>query len=181
MAIDAGTKTGHDQRSDPPGSGARLMLLADLTVALRPDSPASVFAIFDLGGFSDYADAYGRLAGRDLLARIKDGLLETFEQPATFYGPREAEFAAIIRHPAAYPDRMLAAAVSTLTDQLAQFNLTLAYGSALLPGEASEPIEALKIADERLFLNARARKRRERRSVERERRAVWVAEPHLDR
>jgi hypothetical protein len=144
------------------------MLVADLTIALQPDSPPSILALFDLGGFSEYVELYGRLAGRDLLARVEDGLEEVIEQPATFYGPREAEFAAILTAPLAAPDRSLAAAVLALTDGFAEFDLSLAFSAVMLPAEASDSIEALRLADERLFLNARARRIRERRSVPRD-------------
>jgi GGDEF domain-containing protein len=143
------------------------MLMGDLTVALRPDSPARILATFALGGFNDYADLYGRLEGQDLLARVGDRLTEAIDQPARFYRPRDTEFAAILDAPLTTVDEFLTTTASALTDRFAQFNLKLAYGAVMLPAEASEPIEALRLVDERLSLNDRARKRRERRATSR--------------
>jgi GGDEF domain-containing protein len=168
VAIHTGAETGDGQDSDPPpGFGTRLMLMGDLTVALRPDSPARILATFALGGFNDYADLYGRLEGQDLLARVGDRLTEAIDQPARFYRPRDTEFAAILDAPLTTVDEFLTTTASALTDRFAQFNLKLAYGAVMLPAEASEPIEALRLVDERLSLNDRARKRRERRATSR--------------
>ena len=166
LEIDTSTETGqgHDLHT-PATAGTRLTLLADLKVALEPESPPSVFAIFDLVGLSEYADLYGRLAGRDLLARVGDELVDAIRQPAAFYSPRETELAAIIRVLAAGSDQLLASPPSALTERLARFNVQIAHGVVMLPADASDPREVLRVADERLFLSAPARKRRERRSA----------------
>ena len=147
------------------------MLIADLTRALQPDGPRSMLALFDIGGFSEYVEEYGRLAGRDLLARVGDRLVEVIDQPASFYGPRHAEFAAITNAPVAL-DQFLEATARALAHGFTGFNLTVTFGAVTLPDEALEPRQALRIADERLSLNARAPRKRERRGIPR---------PHLDR
>jgi two-component system cell cycle response regulator len=168
VAIDTEAEIGNGPDSDPPPRfGTRLMLMADLTVALQPGSPARMLVTFALGGFSEYADLYGRLEGQDLLARVGDRLAEAIDRPASFYRPRDTEFAAILDAPLASVDQFLAATASTLTELFAQYNLTLGFGAVMLPADASEPIEALRLADERLSLNTRARKRRERRTTSR--------------
>jgi GGDEF domain-containing protein len=168
VAIHTGAETGNVQDSDPPpGFGTRPTLMADLAVALRPDSPTRMLAIFALGGFSEYADLYGRLVGQDLLARIGDRLAEAIDKPASFYRPRDTEFGAILDAPLATVDRFLTATAAALTEQFAQYNLRLAFGAVMLPAEASDPVEAMSLADERLALNARDHKRRERRVTSR--------------
>ena len=123
-----------------------------------------MLAIFDLGGFREYAALYGRLEGRDLLARVGDRLVEAIEQPATFYQPRVADFAAILEVPLETSGQILADAVSAVTQRFAQFGLRLAFGAVMLPIEAAEPIDVLMLADERLYLGAQARAARERRT-----------------
>jgi GGDEF domain-containing protein len=171
-----GTETGNGEDTEPAsGFGTRLMLMADLTVALRVQSPPRMLAIFDLGGFHDYVDLYGRLEGEHLLSRVGDRLAGRMEQPATFYRPRDAEFAAILEIPLDSAGELLAATVLAVTRQFAQFNLALAFGAAMLPVEASEPIDVLMLADERLSLNARTRGSRERRADPHAHRAPGVA------
>jgi GGDEF domain-containing protein len=153
---------------DPPiGFGTRPMLMADLTVALRPDGPARMLAIFDLIGFGEYVELYGRLEGQDMIVRVGDRLAEAIEQPARFYRPRGTEFAALLEVPLATAGEQLAAAVLALRERFTRFNLTLAFGAVMLPAEALEPVDALILADERLSLNAHARRRRERRYAQR--------------
>jgi GGDEF domain-containing protein len=172
MGIRTGTVTEQGQDSGPPDRfGTRPVLIADLTRALQPDGPRIMLALYDIGGFRQYVLDYGRLAGHDLLARVGDRLVEVIDQPASFYGPRYAEFAAITNAPVAL-DQFLAATARALARGFAEFNLTVAFGAVTLPDEASEPLEALRIANERLSLNTRAPRKRERRSIPR---------AHLDR
>ena len=129
----------------------------------------------ELGGFRDYVERYGRVAGEDFLARVGDRLAQAIEQPATFYRPRDGEFAAILEIPLDSAGELLAATVSAVNRQFAEFDVGLAFGAAMLPVEASEPIDVLMLADERLSLNARSRGSRERRADPHGRRAPGVA------
>jgi GGDEF domain-containing protein len=131
-----------------------------------------MLAIFDLIGFSEYAVLVGRLEGQDMLARVGDRLAEAIEQPASFYRPRDTEFAAILEVPLDTTGKQLAAAVLALTERVARFDLALAFGAVMLPAEALEPIDALILADERLSLSVRARRTRERRNNQRAKRTA---------
>jgi len=149
------------------GFGTRHKLITDLTAALAPGSPCSVLAIVHLGGFPEYVTLYGRLEGQDLLVRVADRLAHALGEGASLYRPRDDEFAALVPGPAAPAEECLIATASALSDRFVQFMLTLAVGASVLPSEVSEPVDALMLADERLYLNAGSRKRRERRSAHR--------------
>ena len=154
----------NESRTDPlTGLGTRAELLADLADAVDPTGPARTLALFDFAGFSEYVDLYGRLEGQDLLVRLASRLSEALGQPASFYRPRSSEFAALIETSIATAEPLLIAAVSTLTSRFEQFEITPTFGAALLPDEASEPFDALILADKRLFLNTLDRRARERR------------------
>jgi len=149
------------------GLGTRAELMLGLAEAVEPASPPTTLALFDFGGLDEYADLYGRLEGQALLIRLAHRLSKAIEQPASYYRPRTDEFAALIQSPIAIAEPLLAATVSTLTTRFEQFEITPAFGAALLPDEASEPVDALMLADQRLYLKTLARSARERRQTPR--------------
>lgn len=165
----SGADADHEERTDPEtGYGARTSLIADLEDAVQPGNPSRTLAIFDLGGLADYVELYGRLEGVSLLNRIADRLSEAIDLPARFYRPRADELAVLIDAPLQTADSVLAQVVGALNDRFVQFRLALAFGAVMLPDETDDPIEALALADQQLFVHAEARKARERRSVPRE-------------
>jgi GGDEF domain-containing protein len=164
MIVAGNVGVGKESSTDPlTGLGTRAELMLDLAESIDPTSPARTLALFDFAGLSEYADLYGRLEGQALLVRLADRLSEALEQPATYYRPRSGEFAALIETSIATAEPLLLAAVSTLTIRFEQFEITPTFGAALLPDEASDPVDALMLADQRLFLNTLARRARERR------------------
>lgn len=153
-----------ESRTDPlTGLGTRAELMADLADAVEPTSPARTLALFDFAGFGAYVDLYGRLEGEALLVRLAGRLSEALEQPASFYRPRSDEFAALIQTSLAIAEPLLIAAVASLTSRFEHFEIIATFGAAVLPDEASEPVEALMLADQRLFVSTLARRARERR------------------
>ena len=154
----------NESRTDPlTGLGTRAEMMIDLADAVKPTSPARTLALFDFAGLDEYADLYGRLEGQALLVRLAGRLSEALGQPAIYYRPRSDEFAALIEASIAAAEPLLVAAVLTLKNRFEQFSITPTFGAALVPDEASDPIEALILADQRLFLSTLARRSRERR------------------
>ena len=152
----------------PPGFGTRTEMMADLDDAIEEGRPASTLALFELAGLNEYVDLYGRLEGQALLVRLAGRLSDALGQRVSYYLPRADEFAALIHSSIEIAEPLLLAAVSELTIRFEQFEITPTFGAALLPDEASEPVEALMLADQRLFVRALARNARERRKHPRE-------------
>ena len=168
ISVETLSDTASAARDPLTGFGTRRTLMADLALALAPDSPSAALVVFDLGGLDDYAELYGRLEGSNLLVRVARRLEDALGPGTSFYRPRDDEFAALMQAAVPAVDSLLASAVVELTDRFAQFDLTLAFGRTTLPDEASDPLEALLLADERLLVSARGRRARERRSSPRE-------------
>ena len=149
------------------GFGTRTKLLADLTEAVRPTSQPTLLVIFGLEGFAEYVELLGRLESQTLLLRLASRLAGALEPAGSCYRPREDEFAALVHTPIATAKPFLDAAVVSLRERGGHVRVTAAFGAAMLPDEASDPIEALQIADQRLSSNAPRRKPRNRRRSER--------------
>jgi GGDEF domain-containing protein len=147
--------------------GSRSNLLSDLHETAAPGAPTQVLALFDIAGFTTFAEDYGRIEGEGLLVRIADHLTSALGDDATYYRPRYDEFAVLIPTSDGDPNHLLAEAIAAVNTHLTQSNVTLAFGTVTVPLEAPDPLSALTLADTRLFLRAPARRSRERRSAPR--------------
>jgi diguanylate cyclase (GGDEF)-like protein len=139
--------------ADPlTGLGNRRRLMADLERAVRTaaaDAPY-VLALFDLNGFKNYNDAFGHPVGDALLLRLGHALeacVGEFEGRA--YRPGGDEFCVIAR--TANPGALEQAACAALSESGEGFAVSAAFGSVVLPLDASDASEALRIADEAMY------------------------------
>jgi GGDEF domain-containing protein len=161
-----GPLTGNGSPIDPlTGFGARLSLMAALAEAVEPGAPPALLVVFGLDGFDEYAALFGRLAGRRLLVRLAARLTEALAPAGRCYRPRYQEFSALVNTTIAEARPVLDAAVVALRERGKAVAVTAAWGAAMLPEEASDPVSALRLADERLSSNAPRRKRRNRRGA----------------
>jgi GGDEF domain-containing protein len=168
MSTSTGAIEDVQELTDPlTGLGNRRRLMADLGCGDDPNGPSRTLAIFYLGGFTRYVELYGRLEGEALLIRLAELLPGTLEHAGSCYRPRDDEFAALIEGPPATTEPLLTAAAAALGARFEHFDVTFAFGAAVMPDEAGEPVEALTLADTRLFLHARDRRPRERRGTPR--------------
>jgi GGDEF domain-containing protein len=148
------------------GFGTRQSLITAVGEAVDPSHPQTLLVIFGLEGFDEYVALFGRLAGRTLLVRLATRLAEALPT-ATCYRPRYDEFSALVETTIAEAKPVLDAAVVALRERATSVAVTASWGAAMLPEEASSPIAALKLADERLSSNAPRRRRRNRRVARR--------------
>jgi GGDEF domain-containing protein len=146
------------------GFGTRQALIAELEEAVQPESRAQLLVVFGLEGFDEYVGLFGSLAGRTLLVKLSARLQEALAPRGRCYRPRYDEFAALIETSIDAARPLLDGAVGALRERATSVAVTAAWGAALLPAEAGEPIRALRIADERLASNAPRRRPRNRRS-----------------
>jgi diguanylate cyclase (GGDEF)-like protein len=105
-------------------------------------------ALFDLNEFKAYNDTFGHQAGDALLARMGKALGACIA-PGHAYRLGGDEFCVI--SPIGYADAVESRAEYALTEAGSGFTITVSWGSVAVPAEASTPLEALALADERMY------------------------------
>jgi len=135
------------------GLGNRRKLFDDLEAALHHPSADYVLALYDLNGFKLYNDSFGHLAGDALLARLGENLSRYVTGRGRTYRMGGDEFCIVVRNEGAEASLVIAGAAQALAEHGEGFAITAAYGSVLLPDETTETDEALRLADQRMYLN----------------------------
>jgi two-component system cell cycle response regulator len=150
----------HEALTDPlTALGNRRRLLICLEDVLQSASERSPWALllFDLNGFKRYNDAFGHPVGDALLARLGEKLARAVEPEGEAFRLGGDEFCALTPLSERSLAEVCEAAVQALSEHGQGFDITTAYGSIMLPGEASERAEALQLVDERLYADKRTR------------------------
>jgi diguanylate cyclase (GGDEF)-like protein len=135
------------------GLGNRRKLVTDLESSLNAASTRRplLLALFDLDGFKGYNDSFGHGAGDALLVRLAAALAAAVDRRGSAYRMGGDEFCVLAR---ISPDEALGlveAASEALADHGEGFAVTASHGSVLLPLEAGEASEALRLADQRMY------------------------------
>ncbi len=113
-----------------------------------------VLALFDLDGFKSYNDAFGHPAGDSLLARLGRNLTAVLGGSGRAYRMGGDEFCVLA--PSGDGDGMLVmAAADALTEHGGSFHVGCSYGMVGLDRDNRDAVEALRIADQRLYENKR--------------------------
>ncbi len=149
------------------GLNNRRRLVLDITKRLGDATPDRPFALvlFDLDGFKGYNDAFGHLAGDDLLHRLGRNLAGSVERRGEAYRMGGDEFCVLADlEVGEAPEAVALTAAAALSERGEGFGITATFGSVVLPGEASSATEALRMADHRMY----ARKSSRRASAERQ-------------
>lgn len=139
------------------GLGNRRQLMADLTVHLDdldPERPL-MLTLFDLDGFKEYNDTFGHLAGDQLLVRLGARLRDLLAGHGDAYRMGGDEFCGLWDRSGQGSVTSLEA-VAALSEQGEAFSIGCSYGSVLLPREATDAIDALGIADRRMYIRKRS-------------------------
>jgi diguanylate cyclase (GGDEF)-like protein/putative nucleotidyltransferase with HDIG domain len=114
-----------------------------------------VLILFDLDGFKTYNDTFGHPAGDRLLAMIGDALAGAVGDSGTAFRMGGDEFCAIVDAGGESADDIARRLGSALVQSGQGFHVGASYGTVLLPDEATDSQEALRIADRRLYANKR--------------------------
>jgi diguanylate cyclase (GGDEF)-like protein len=163
-----------EARTDPlTGLGNRRRLLEDLNGVIEEGDPQFVFALFDLDGFKAYNDGFGHTAGDALLRRFADNLIGAVSPDGFAYRLGGDEFC-ILSPVRAGGGEPIAAASAALSEQGSGFAVRSSWGAVFLPEEASDGVEALSLADRRMYVQ----KSRRPRSPERQTRNVLLRALH---
>ena len=137
--------------TDPlTGLGNRRALLDDLGLAVKQEQ-VRLLALFDLDGFKSYNDAFGHPAGDALLVRLGGKLAAAAGSHGRAYRLGGDEFCVLAALEHTTADDLLPAAARALSDDGEAFTITSSHGAALLPDEAGEAHEALRLVDRRMY------------------------------
>jgi two-component system cell cycle response regulator len=141
------------------GLGNRRALLADLerhatdATAERP----VLLALFDLDGFKAYNDSFGHPAGDALLARLGQNLAHTVANTGAAYRMGGDEFCLLVE--TGDFEALLDRAGEALSESGERFAIRSSQGSVILAGDGTPAIDALRIADQRMYADKRGGRR----------------------
>ena len=140
------------------GLGNRRALARELARLLpeADDARPLVLVLFDLDGFKHYNDTFGHPAGDALLVRLGGNLANYLSGRGRAYRMGGDEFCALFDPGDEVADPIIAGAASALTEHGEGFNVTSSYGAIVLPREAQDATEALRIADQRMYAQKNA-------------------------
>jgi diguanylate cyclase (GGDEF)-like protein len=131
------------------GLANRRKLLADLEAemeAAREGEPR-MLVLFDLNGFKTYNDTFGHPAGDALLSRLAAKLAVAVAPDGDAYRMGGDEFCVLLPE----PDPDVHRIAQALWESGEGFDVTSAYGAAVIPDDATTVSTALSVADERLY------------------------------
>lgn len=146
--------TRHEALTDAlTGLGNRRALLNDLErrMAVATEADPVVLALFDLDGFKHYNDCYGHPAGDDLLVRLGGHLARRVAGIGKAYRMGGDEFCALLRPRDASAATVAADAAAALAERGEGFAIGASHGFVIAPMETSDPAEALRLADQRMY------------------------------
>ena len=115
-----------------------------------------MLALFDLDGFKQYNDTFGHPAGDTLLVRLGGNLAAFLHGRGRAFRMGGDEFCALFPTSGEPSEPMVLGAAAALSEHGDGFSITCSHGAIALPLEASEPVEALRIADQRMYANKHA-------------------------
>jgi diguanylate cyclase (GGDEF)-like protein len=155
--------------TDPlTGLGNRRKFMFELEEELAGDEPRTLaLVVFDLDGFKAYNDSFGHSAGDAMLGRVARRLATAVDGSGRAYRLGGDEFCVLAPTDRARMEELIERAAAALTEEGEGFLVSASSGCVLIPSEASELTEALRIADDRMYLHKqRHRPAAERQSVD---------------
>ena len=130
--------------------GTREELMVNLKAAVRHDEPTRLLVVFRLGGYEEFVGRYGYGATDALMTHVASRLPDASGPSSFYYRPRKSEICAIIAGRVEGVEGALAAAARDVHETLKPSGISLGFGTAVVPQEASDAIDALALADSRL-------------------------------
>jgi two-component system, cell cycle response regulator len=163
------------------GLGNRRQLLDDLDRLLADgaESPPRLLAMYDLDGFKLYNDSFGHPAGDALLTRLAATLSEVVAPYGSCYRLGGDEFCVLADLRREAEESFLEETVAALSESGQGFTVTSSLGAVRLPEDTTSATEALRLADQRMYLQKRARSGRRERPHEMLLQALYERSPGL--
>jgi diguanylate cyclase (GGDEF)-like protein len=134
------------------GLANRRRLMIDLAEIFDDGRPVELM-LFDLNGFKDYNDSYGHLAGDALLERLGQRLSASVEHVGMAYRLGGDEFCVVAELPSGSRAGFELTAGAALTEIGDAFTVTSSCGTVQIPDEADGSEDALRLADQRMYLD----------------------------
>ncbi len=140
------------------GLGNRRALAHELDRELpnADDAHPLVLVLFDLDGFKHYNDSFGHPAGDALLARLGRNLAGYLRGRGHAYRMGGDEFCALFMPGDEIADPIISGAATALSERGEGFEVGCSFGAIVLPREAGDAMEALRIADQRMYAQKNA-------------------------
>jgi diguanylate cyclase (GGDEF)-like protein len=142
------------------GLGNRRRLMTDLhrvVDAATPERPW-LLVMYDLDGFKGYNDSFGHPAGDSLLSRLGEKLATVSPAKGEAYRLGGDEFCLLTPADDGVVERIVEESLAALTERGEGFDVTASFGAAVLPDDATDPAEALRVADGRLYAQKNSRR-----------------------
>jgi diguanylate cyclase (GGDEF)-like protein len=158
----------------------RRSLRSDLDELFRAEVEQDhVLALFDLDGFKLYNDTFGHPAGDALLRRLSVRLATAMNGHGTAYRMGGDEFCILAPVGADGGAALAAAGAEALSEIGKAFDIGCSYGRAQIRGEAATAEEALRLADQRMYVNKAGRSTPNRQSTDVLLKVLSERSPHL--
>ena len=137
------------------GLGNRRRFMLDLEHDLEgaDTNDPLVLVLFDLDGFKSYNDTFGHPAGDTMLARLARELAQAIDGRGRAYRMGGDEFCVLASALHTGPGGVISAAAEALAVEGEGFSISCSHGLALLPDEADNASDALRIADGRMYVH----------------------------
>jgi two-component system cell cycle response regulator len=135
------------------GNRRALEIALARAVSTEPEDDEFLLAIFDLDGFKQFNDSYGHAAGDSLLQRLGARLAAAAKPTGRAFRMGGDEFCLLSRCSETTAGDFLAAVAEALTDTASGSRVGCSYGAAWIPSEAATDTEALRLADERMYVH----------------------------
>ncbi|HET7745423.1 MAG TPA: diguanylate cyclase [Gaiellaceae bacterium] len=161
------------------GLGNRRKLLLDLDDVLVRREGVTLLMLFDLDGFKGYNDSFGHPAGDALLARLGGKLGGVPGESGAAYRLGGDEFCLVASVPSNEVGPLIDRASDALTERGEGFQVASSFGAVLLPEEATEASDAMRLADERLYSQKYSRRGESDRTMNAFLQALGEREPDL--
>jgi len=143
--------TRHESKTDLlTGLWNRRALIDDLDETIESETK-SVLMLFDLNGFKSYNDRFGHPAGDALLARLGDRLQGGLPAGGRAYRLGGDEFCVLVGVDDSELADVVAETTALLVEEGEGLKITSSVGIVVLPDEATDTTEALKIVDRRMY------------------------------
>jgi two-component system cell cycle response regulator len=137
-------------------------------------------ALFDLDGFKHYNDTFGHLAGDALLVRLGGSLAAFMAGRGDVFRMGGDEFCALCSVAEEDVRPIVEGAALALSEHGEGFSVGCSFGAVVMPREADEAADALRLADQRMYANKHAgRVSAGRQTADALLRALAERDPHL--
>lgn len=141
------------------GLGSQGAMQVDLADACAQAAVEPVtLALLDLNGFKRYNDTFGHPAGDDMLRCMGERLRETIGVAAQAYRVGGDEFGVLVVGGAEQRDAVVKRAAEALSACGSEAGVGAAWGAVAIPAEASTPLDAMQLADVRMYAQKESRR-----------------------